>query len=141
MNNDIGYLIKQLDESLHKHANRDLEPFGLTMSQFRVLLHLREREKARLMTSHKDIEAALGVSHPTVVGLLRRLEAKGFVRTETGAVDRRVRNVFLVKVKPSLWSGMHASRLNAEKKLLAGFSKEEASILVAMLKRVLGNIQ
>lgn len=141
MNRDIGYLIKQIDDCLHKKANQELESLGLTFSQVRVLLLMREREKARLLTSHKDIEESLGIAHPTVLGLLRRLETKGFIRTETGVADRRIRNVFLAGIDASFWDALLANGAKAEKRLLAGFSKEEATTIQTMLEKILKNIQ
>ena len=134
------YLFKQIDDCLQKRANQLLEPLGLTFSQFRVIIVLREREKDRQMTSVKDIEERLNVSHPTVIGLLRRLEEKGIVRTETGVADRRVRNVFLAKSDPAVWEYIRDKWDENETQLMAGLSREEAKTLYELLGRVLKNL-
>lgn len=140
MKKDIGYLVKAIDICLHKEANRDLEPLGLTLSQVQVLLLLREREKQRQMTSYMDIEENLGISQPTAGGLLRRLEAKGFIRTEVSITDRRIKNVFLANIDPAIWETIYANGKKAEKRILAGFSKDEVDTLRLALERILANI-
>lgn len=140
MENDIGYLIKQIDLSLLKAVNRELEAFGLTFSQLRVLVLLRQREQARLMTSFKDIELHFGTSHTTVLGLLRRLEAKRFIRTEIGQADRRVRNVHLSEVDPTFWERLDANKRLTEKRILSGFSNEEVATFQTFLKKVIRNL-
>jgi MarR family multiple gene transcriptional regulator MgrA len=141
MKNDVGYLIKQIDECLYRKANQNLKPIDLTLSQVKVLILLREREKTRQLTSHKDIEESLHVSHPTVLGLLRRLEAKGFIRTETGTADRRIRNVFLTQRDASFWDSLRTNQVAMEKLILANFSKEEKDTLRLLLTKLLHNIQ
>jgi DNA-binding MarR family transcriptional regulator len=140
MGKDIGYLIKQVDDCLLKKANRNLELIGLTFSQARILMLLREREKAGRMTSHVDIEESIGAAQPTVAGLLRRLKAKGFIRTEAGTMDRRVKNVFLANIDASLWETMRDFGAKTENRLLAGFSKEEVDATRGLLERMLQNI-
>ena len=140
MINDIGYLIKQIDQNLLKEVNRNLETIGLTFSQLRVLVLLRQREKDRLMTSFRDIELNFDISHTTALGLLRRLEAKGFIRTETGHADRRVRNVYLTVNDSKVWEILDSNRLKKEKRIINGFTKDEADTLKTLLKKVIRNI-
>ena len=140
MNKDIGYLIKNIDDRLRQNANRDLETVGLTFSQIRVLFHLRHRESSGLQTSCKDIELILGVAHTTVLGLLKRLEAKGLIRTAVRGSDRRVRDVFLGSIEPGLWTFGEEHRKRAEKRILAGFSREEKAALRKALAKILANL-
>ena len=140
MINDIWYLIKQIDQNLLKEVNRNLETIGLPFSQLRVLVLLRQREKDRLMTSFRDIELNFDISHTTALGLLRRLEAKGFIRTETGHADRRVRNVYLTVTASKVWEILDSNRLKMEKRIINGFTKDEADTLKTLLKKVIRNI-
>ena len=71
LNDDIGHLIKIVDEQLKKRFDKDLQKFDLTLSQMRVLWFLKSKGGR---TSQKDIEDFLQVSHPTVVGLISRLK-------------------------------------------------------------------
>jgi DNA-binding MarR family transcriptional regulator len=141
MKNDIGYLIKQIDVCLQKRANQELLSVDLTFSQLRILILLRDREGKRLLTSHSDIEENLTIAHSTVIGLIRRLEAKGFVRTETSSEDRRIRNIFLANAEQLQWESIIANKDRAERTILKGFSKENIESLRIFLKKILANIK
>lgn len=84
----IGFLLKQIHDNMDRHANRNLKPQGLTFSQMRLLVLLYVRPSA---PSQKELEEQMGVTHPTVVGLIKRLEGKGLVRCGFDSRDKRVK--------------------------------------------------
>lgn len=90
---DIGFMIKLINDDLDRIINGRLRSAGITHSQSLVFEFLAAREGRR--TTLRDLEAYLGVSHPTVVGLVRRLEANGIVHTEVDPQDRRAKLLFL----------------------------------------------
>ena len=76
MKNDVGYLIKRINDKLAARADAELKQFNLTMSQCRVFLYLSSRGG---QATQKEIETFLDVAHPTVVGLVSRMEQNGYV--------------------------------------------------------------
>ena len=76
MNDDVGYMLKKVNDRIHIQADANLKECGLTFSQMRVLMVLRKNGG---QVSQKMIEEELGVAHPTVVGIFSRLEKNGFV--------------------------------------------------------------
>ena len=76
MKNDVGYLIKRINDKLAVRADAELKQYHLTMSQGRVFLYLSSRGG---QATQKEIETFLGVAHPTVVGLVSRMEQSGYV--------------------------------------------------------------
>lgn len=90
-NNDIGYMIKLLNDTLEKKANDDLRVFDLTFSQLRTLRFIAEQENRE--TTQKALEDFLGVSHPTINGILKRMEEKGKITTEISVNKRMTKTV------------------------------------------------
>ena len=86
MNDDVGYMLKKVNDRIHIQADANLKECGLTFSQMRVLMVLRKNGG---QVSQKMIEEELGVAHPTVVGIVSRLEKNGFVSCYMDPADRR----------------------------------------------------
>lgn len=58
------------------------------------MLHFLSQRKGE-ETAVKDIEKFMQLTHPTVLGIIARLCAKGYVKTEISTEDRRKRLVSL----------------------------------------------
>ena len=87
----IGFLLARIHNNMDRQANNNLKSSGMTFSQMRILYYLLKHGEAP--PSQKDIEDFLQVSHPTVVGLIKRLEAKGLIRCAPSERDRRYKRV------------------------------------------------
>jgi DNA-binding MarR family transcriptional regulator len=64
---------------------------GLTVTQLRLLGHLREKEGL----SNAELADLLYVTRPSVSALLERLERGGFIRREVSPTDRRGIRIWL----------------------------------------------
>lgn len=135
----IGPYIKLINDCLEKSVNHDAKKFDLTMAQMRVLGFLNQRNGAK--TSQRDIENYLEVSHPTVIGILKRLEAKGFIRSETDVEDKRVKNIILLEKEAEVHDRMETSKLEMETKLIRNMTAEQVEQMVSLLKIVYQNVQ
>lgn len=132
---DIGFVARLIHDYIEREVNNDLKPYGLTMTQSRILIFLRSRLGQH--TTQKEVEEFLGVSHPTTVGLLKRLEGKGFIRTEVDPADRRMKLVFLTAKDRELGMEMWQNRKKTEALLTEGLSEEEKE----ELKRLMGIVR
>ncbi len=139
MKDDIGSLVKNIHDRIGKICNRRLASHGLTLSQAKALEFIRGRGGRR--TTQKDVEAHLKVSHPTTVGILRRLEGKKLIRTELDGKDRRVKNVHLTSPDAGIFAGIERVRKDMERDLTGGLSAEESRDLLELLKKVYGGIR
>ena len=83
--NDIGFLIKLIYDDLGRVLGRRFQATGLTPSQAEVLQFANSRSGAR--TTLRDVEAFLGVSHPTVVGLVQTSYYLSFTIGSTALSD------------------------------------------------------
>ena len=136
--NDIGFLIKNIHESTKRAGNNAMSELGLTLAQIRVLGYIYSRGNKK--TAQKDIETFLSVSHPTVVGLLKRLEKKGLIRFEADSDDRRVKNIRLTEKEHALRDEMNSRHRKLGAVLTNGMSEQDKQELNRLLTIVQGNI-
>lgn len=135
---DIGFLFKQINMQIKKGIDKALMEYDLTTSQSRVLffVHFRGVDK----TSMKDIEEHLKVTHPTVIGIVKRLEEKGFVTTSSDPEDRRVKLVTITQKTMKMIKKLDQGRRKMDEKLLKGFTEQETKELRRMLSKIEKNL-
>lgn len=80
------------------------------------------------------------VSHPTIVGLVSRMEQNGIVKTHFDA-NNRSKLVKLTEYAEELAKDMGETILENEQKLLAGLSDDEVIALKKTLNVVLNNLE
>lgn len=136
--NEIGMLIKQISFQMRTHADTDLRKCDLTWSQAHLLRHLT---RAGGEMSQKQIEKEMETSHPTVVGLVQRLETKGFVESFTDEKDRRVKKVRLTERAYDHQHFMNARFREKEKLMTRGMSEEEVKELIRLLRKLHANLE
>lgn len=131
MEMNIGYLLKNVSDKMRVMGDADLKKYHLTFSQSTVLAFLKSQDGYQ--STQKEIERFMRVSHPTVVGILARMEKSGFVTTALDPHDRRHKIVTLtqqaVDVSEVLEQSMHAN----ERRMTKSLNEEE----IAELKRYL----
>ena len=93
---DLGFKIKIISKLLTQNMNNSITSLDLTSSQARVLGYLCYRTQRQETVYPRDIERHFRFTHPTVSGLLQRLEAKG--RSEERRIGKECR---------SRWSPYH----------------------------------
>ena len=136
-NKDIGYLIKSINDKLKVKADAELKRYNLTFAQSRVFAYLQEKGG---QATQKEIEVFLDVSHPTVVGIVSRMEQNGYVTCFQDA-DKRNKNVKLTPKARSLGMDMEQHMLENEKLLLAPLSDTEAAQLKQMLIQINNHLE
>ena len=132
LKNDVGYLIKSINDKLKVRADAELKKYHLTMSQSRVLVYLRSRGG---QATQKEIETFLDVAHPTVVGLVSRMEQNGYV-TCWPCEDGRNKYVKLTLQAEAIDKDMQRNQLENEEMLLAPLSPEDRERLRDLLLTV-----
>ncbi len=137
-NDDIGFLIKLVGDTIETTTNQKLKPYDITLSQGRVLSYLNSRNG--LKTSQKMLEEYFKVTHPTMIGILKRLEAKDLIVSLVDPEDRRIRNIYLnnLKIKKTKLDKIFSQKIHSN--LLQGFEDEKVMELKEMLKGILDNI-
>ena len=88
----------------------------------------------------RDIEEKFQLSHPTVSGLLSRLERKGFIEFRPDPADRRCKRIFLLEKSQQVMALMHQTILSTEEKLVSDFTEEEKEQFSQLLLRAITNM-
>ena len=117
--------------------NQQLQALDLTASQGQIigyLTHAKEPPCAR------DLEEFFRLSHPTVSGLLSRMESKGFVEIRPDERDKRIKRIYLLE-KGCAWSRQIAQSIEEnDARMIRGFSEEEAEQFLSLLRRAIDNM-
>lgn len=135
---DIGYLLKNINDRMKARADAQLRRYRLTLAQGRVLAYLAERGG---QTTQKEIERFLQVAHPTVVGLVSRLEQNGYVATWTDGTDRRNKIVATTARADAVGSDMGRNIRSNEARMLRSLSAEDVERLWQMLTVINRNLE
>ncbi|MCH5303515.1 MAG: MarR family transcriptional regulator [Ruminococcus sp.] len=134
---DLGYLIKLISDNMLKIINRSISQFGLTFQQFQIIEYIINQEND---VSQKDIENHLGVAHPTVVGLLKRMEIKNFIVCKFNPDDKRVKNVYLTKKAYKIMEQVSLEKKQIENQICFGICDKQRDALLSSLNTLLENL-
>ena len=135
---DTGHLIKWISNRMRAGADKHFSDLDLTFQQVRVL-HCISRGSGQV--SQKQIEDHLNVSHPTVTGLVARLEKSGYVTSSRDSEDRRNKLVSLTEKARSAMAEMEEGRLEKQKQLVKGLSDAEIAEANRLLGIMLNNLK
>lgn len=134
----IGFMFKQINNVYEKEFNNRLRTLGITASQCAVLDYLFDCEKEEV--TQRDIEKGLNLRNPTVTGLLKRLDEKGYILSVPSNIDKRCKNIYLTEKAYDIQKRMENQRRKLDKMLTIGMNKKEIEALEKMLNKVLYNI-
>lgn len=134
----IGFIVKQINNVYEKELTNRLKMIGITSSQCAVLNYLFRSNQEEV--TQREIERHLNLKNPTVTGLLKRLDEKGFVLCVQSASDKRCKNVYLTEKAYDIQKKMESDRKKLDKRLTIGMTKKEVAALRKGLEKVLYNI-
>lgn len=137
----IGLQIAILDRAIKQKVDERAARLGLTAVQLRVLAEISLMEASGITEiNQRTLERAEKVKHPTMTGIIKRLESKGFVTCETSALDRRHKKISCTEKG----RGMHREIEHQDEEILAelcrGFTAEQMQEFVRMTGMILANI-
>ena len=92
LNEQFFTLFHEITNAVRTQLNQRLKPLGLTQAKWRTLLCLSLAEKPLKQT---EIAVRTGIEGATLVGLLDRLAASGWIVRENTSHDRRSKIVNL----------------------------------------------
>lgn len=133
---NFGFLVNDVARALRTEYDRRVRELGLTRSQWWVMNHLFRNPGL----TQSELADLLEVEKPSVGRLLDRLEAKGWVRREHDARDRRAWRVYIAEAAEPQMRALRkrAGELMAD--ALAGLSAAERERLVDLLLAVKANL-
>lgn len=135
----IGPLVRRLDNLIGRQIGQAQEGLGLTATQGFVLGYLARHEGQPLCL--RDLEAKFDLTHPTVSGILSRLEAGGYLELKPDEHDRRFKRIFLLPKGEDAHRHMSVAIAEMEARIVSGMTSEDRAALIRLLSRAIDNLQ
>ena len=128
----IFYQLNKANQAGSRFLAEKLAPLGVTAVQGVVLNFLLEADEvtSRQLGQRTKLDSA------TLTGILDRLEAIELVERRAHPADRRAILVCLTKKGKKVAGRVHATILQANREVLAGFGATEEKALRGMLQRL-----
>lgn len=134
----LAFKFKLINEKFTAIWNAELVSCGITFSQFPVLMHLIRNQDHRV--NQKELCEAVRVKHPTMIGLLERLEEKGLVVRRRDDENHRFINVELTQKGRNLMESFREGRTRSDREAVRGLSDAEMEEFNRMLIIVYHNL-
>ena len=133
----VGQFIR-LDR-LHRAAiERQVGEMGLHRSQHRLLMYLNRHDET---PSQAELARFLEVSAPAVTGLLKRLEAEGYILRECSKEDNRNNVIRITDKGRAVLCDTRCRFDEVDEAMLSGFSDEEIGLFCSLTEKMYNNLK
>ena len=132
-----GHYISRIARGLARIGDARLREIGFATAQLPVLTALKNGEQL----SQTALARWAKVEQPTMAQLLARMERDGLIRREPDPDDRRSSLVSLTSQARANLPAGQAILMQGNKDATRGLSADEIKTLVALLSRVLANVE
>lgn len=136
LNRQLGFLLKDASRLYTRRFEERAQALSLTLPQCKALAYLAKNEGV----SQKRLAELMEIDPMSLVRILDRMEADGWVERRSDPEDRRARSLVMTeKARPIIdliWQVAGETRSEA----LAGLSDETRTALVELLERVHVNL-
>ena len=132
----FGFLLHDTARLLRRDFERRSKGTGLTRAQWAVLAYIARNEGS----NQAALADMLEIEPITLVRLLDKLEAAGFVERRPDPADRRVRRLFLTAATGPLLEQLQGLAAETREAALSGISEAERRQLTDLLMKVRSNL-
>ena len=133
----FGHYVRILHWCTDQRMTQALMHYDLTASQGPILGYIAHRKSP---PCSRDIEEEFHLTHPTVSGLLARLERKGFIELFPDETDRRCKRIRLQSKGQQCIEIMHQTIHENERVMVQGFTETEQELFLTFLNRAIRNM-
>ncbi len=137
MKNHYGHQLRILHWCTDQTVTAALAQMELTAAQGHILGYLSHRREAPCC---RDVEEAFHLSHPTVSGLLSRMEKKGFIAFSPDPKDGRCKRIELLDKGRQCAQEIRNTIDSIENRLVNGFTSDEQAQFHDFLRRAIANL-
>ena len=124
-----------LHRRIHMYFDRQLKPYGLSFTHFRMLVYLAHNEGTR----QEDIRAFIDADKGGVAHSIKRLVEKGYVARERDPQDKRAYTIRLTDEGRAFFEEFASVMQEWTDQMVAGFSSEELKLAEGFLQRMADN--
>lgn len=132
----FGFLLYDAARLMRRDFERRAKQLGLTRAQYSVLAHLARNEG----TNQAAAADVLEIEPITLVRLLDRLEAAGWVERRQDPNDRRARLLYLTDKAHPILDQMFALSLETRDLALTGIAEPDRDTIIEMLITIRQNL-
>jgi MarR family transcriptional regulator for hemolysin len=132
----FGYVLKDTSKLYVQRFEERARELGLTLPQCRTLVYLARCEGI----SQVELASSAEIDPMSMVRILDRMELDGWVERRADPNDRRARRLYLKPMSKPLLQAIDRVSSATRDEALAGFSQQEADLLVAALEKVRHNV-
>lgn len=140
MNLDVlstpGHLISLAARGFARLSEARLKPLGFGVGHLPVLVALRDGRAS----TQRDLARFAKVEQPPMAQMLARMERDGLIRREPDPADGRSSRITLTDIAEARLPEAIAILLRGNQDVLCDFTDEEAGMLVALLTRLIANL-
>lgn len=134
---NYGFLLRILYWCTDQSITAALETMDLTAAQGHIIGYLSQQPQP---PCPRDIEKTFQLSHPTVSGLLSRLEQKGFIALCPDPADRRCKRIHLLPRGMECHETISQIICASEERMVRDFTPEEKEQFASFLNRTITNM-
>ena len=131
-----GHLISLAARGFARLSEARLKPLGFGVGHLPVLVALRDGRA----NTQRDLARFAKIEQPSMAQMLVRMERDGLIQRTPDATDGRSSRVALTGAARARLPDACATLLEGNREALSGFTNEEAAQLVALLTRVIANL-
>ncbi len=131
-----GHLISLASRGFTRLSEARLKPLGFGVGNLPVLIALRDGRAS----TQRDLARFARVEQPPMAQMLARMERDGLIQRTPDPADGRSSYVALTQAAEARLPGAIAALFRGNGEALDGFSGEEADQLVALLTRLIANL-
>ncbi len=128
----VGYHLRRAQNAVFNHFIDSLADQGVSPGQFGVLTLIDANEGL----SQSELARTLKIERSTMVAVIDRLEAQGWVDRKLSETDRRSYALALTKAGTELLSRARPLVRDHERRINADLGKAEKAMLIDLLDRV-----
>jgi MarR family transcriptional regulator for hemolysin len=132
----FGYVLKDTSKLYVQRFEERARELGLTLPHCKALVYLARSEGI----SQVELGSAAEIDPMSMVRILDRMELEGWVERRADPNDRRARRLYLKPKAKHLLEAIDQVSSATRDEALAGFTSQEADLLIAALEKVRHNI-
>ncbi len=128
---NLGRMLVEVSRTWRNVLDKRLQPLGLSQSRWMVLLILEHLGDG---ITQKQLSEGLGIEGPSLVGVLDRMEADGWVERRVSEEDRRAKTVHRTGKAVEMTREIRQIADGLRKELLKGIAKSEIEQTMNLLQ-------
>lgn len=131
-----GHLISLAARGFARLSEARLKPLGFGVGHLPVLVALRDGRAS----TQRDLARFAKIEQPPMAQMLARMERDGLIKRAPDPADGRSHRITLTEAAEARLPDAVAVLRRGNQEVLRDFTDEEAGLLVALLKRLIANL-